>query len=105
SALRAYGDMEWALKNLPGTDELIEYEARVNMFSSKYACSLVCAYDINQFSGSAVADILATHPYALMHGKVHKNPHFIEPFELLQKLIQRPKRPLSSRASSNQTAG
>ncbi len=96
---RGYGDMEWALSNLPGTDELIEYEARINTFATKYACSIVCAYDINRFSGSAVADILATHPYAIMNGRIHNNPHYIEPVELLGKLIQRPKRPLSSRAS------
>ena len=93
---RGYGDMEWALKNLPGTDELIEYEARINTFAPKYDCSIVCAYDINRFSGSAVADILATHPYVIMHGKIHRNPHFIEPIELLQKLIKRPKRPLAN---------
>ena len=93
---RGYGDMEWALKNLPGTDELIEYEARINNFAPKYECSIVCAYDINRFSGSAVADILATHPYVIMHGKIHRNPHFIEPMELLQRLIRRPKRPLTN---------
>jgi len=98
---RGYGDMEWALKNLPGTDELIEYEARINTFAPKYECSIICAYDVNRFSGSAVADILATHPYVIMHGKIHKNPHYIEPLDLLKKLIKRPKRPLSSLAESN----
>lgn len=96
SIFRGYGDMEWALKNLPGTDELIEYEARINTFAPKYDCSILCAYDINRFSGSAVADILATHPYVIMHGKIHKNPHYIEPIELLKKLIKRPKRPLTN---------
>lgn len=96
SIFRGYGDMEWALKNLPGTDELIEYEARINTFAPKYDCSIVCAYDINRFSGSAVADILATHPYVIMHGRIHKNSHFIEPIELLQKLIKRAKRPLTN---------
>ena len=93
---RGYGDMEWALKNLPGTDELIEYEARINTFAPKYVCSIICAYDINRFSGSAVADIMATHPYVIMHGRIHRNPHFIEPIELLQKLIKRKKRPLTN---------
>lgn len=98
---RGYGDMEWALKNLPGTDELIEYEARINTFGPKYDCSIVCAYDINRFSGSAVADILATHPYVIMHGRIHKNPHFIEPMELLRNLIKRAKRPLSNLRNEN----
>ena len=32
---RGCGDMEWALKNLPGTDELIEYEARLNYLDTQ----------------------------------------------------------------------
>lgn len=98
--VRGFGDMEWALKNLPGTDELIEYEARVNFLTPKYGCSLLCIYDINRFSGSAVADILSTHSHVIMHGKIHKNPYFIEPLELLKRLIQRPKRPLSNRTQN-----
>ena len=100
-AFRGYGDMEWALKNLPGTDELIEYEARINTFAPKYNCSIVCVYDITRFSGSAVVDILATHPYVIMDGKIHKNPHFIDPIDLLKDLIKRPRRPLSVTGETN----
>lgn len=92
--LRAYGEMEWALKNLPGTDELIEYEARLNLLAPKHECSILCSYDINEFSGRAIADILATHPHVIMNGKIHRNPHYVEPIEFLGKLIKRPKRPL-----------
>jgi len=99
--VRGFGDMEWALKNLPGTDELMEYEARVNLLTPKYCCSLLCIYDVSKFSGSAVTDILASHSHVIMNRKIHKNPHFIEPLELLEKLIQRPKRSLGSRVRSN----
>ncbi len=96
---RGCGEMEWALKNMPGTDELMEYEARLNHLSKKHECSILCIYDINRFSGSAVADVLATHSHVIMHGKIHINPHFMEPLDYLQKLIQRPKRPLGNRAN------
>ncbi len=95
---RGCGDMEWALKNLPGTDELIEYEARINTLTPKHECTILCSYDINRFSGSAIADILATHSHVIMHGRIHKNPHFVEPIEFLERLIKRPKRPLSNGA-------
>jgi hypothetical protein len=95
---RGCGDMEWALKNLPGTDELMEYEARLNLLTPKHECSILCSYDINKFSGSAIADILATHPQVIMNGKIHRNPHYVEPVEFLGKLIRRPKKPLASRA-------
>lgn len=94
---RGCGDMEWALKNLPGTDELIEYEARLNLLAPKHDCSIVCSYDIKRFSGSAIADILATHAYVILNGRIHRNPHFVEPVKFLGTLIKRPKRPLAIR--------
>lgn len=94
--LRACGDMEWALQNLPGTDELIEYEARINFLTPSHDCSLICSYDINKFSGRTLADVLATHPYVIMNGKIHRNPHFVHPVEYLAQLIKRPKRPLTN---------
>lgn len=57
------------------------------------------AYDINQISGRAVADILATHSHVLMNGKIHKNPNFVPPFEYLQQLIRKPKRVLRASKS------
>jgi hypothetical protein len=93
-SIRACGDMAWALKNLPGTDELIQYEARLNILTPKHSCSLICMYDVNRFSGGAFADILATHPYVIINGKIHKNPDYIEPVEFLQTLLRRKKRAL-----------
>jgi len=94
--LRACGDMEWALRNLPGTDELIEYEARINFLTPNHDCCIICSYDTNKFSGRTLADVLATHPYVILNGKIHKNPHFVDPVEYLAQLIKRPKRPLSN---------
>jgi len=94
--VRTCGDMEWALKNLPGTDELMEYEARVNLLTPKYECTLLCVYDINRFSGRAIADVLASHSHVILNGKIHTNPHFVEPLEMLKQLLHRPKRPLAN---------
>lgn len=91
-SIRATSEMVWALKNLPGTDELIEYEARLNLLVPRHSCSLICMYDVNRFSGRAFADILATHPYVIMNGRIHKNPHYIEPFMFLPTLLRRGKK-------------
>lgn len=96
NSIRACGDMTWALRNVSGTDELIEYEARLNYLTPKHSCSLICMYDINRFSGRALADILTTHPYVILNKRIHKNPHYIEPFEYLPTLLRHPKRPLSN---------
>lgn len=88
-SVRACGEMVWALKNLPGTDELIEYEARLNLLTPKHSCSLVCMYDVNRFSGRVLADVLSTHSHVIMNGKIHKNPYYIEPLEFLPTLQRR----------------
>lgn len=89
SYVRTCGDMEWALKNLPGTEELIEYEARANTLLPKYDCTLMCVYDLNRFSGRTVVDILATHPQVIMNGRVHQNPYYVPPLAFLQQLLHR----------------
>jgi hypothetical protein len=95
-SIRACGDMTWALRNLSGTDELIEYEARLNELTPKHSCSLICMYDINRFSGKTLADVLATHPFIILNGKIHTNPHYIEPMQFLQILLKKDKRSLQS---------
>lgn len=87
--VRTMGDMEWALNNLPGTDELIVYEARVNQLACHHECTLLCAYDINRFSGRVIADVLATHSHVIMNGQVHENPYYVDPVTYLQKLALR----------------
>nr|WP_199002164.1 MEDS domain-containing protein [Flavobacterium sp. ASV13] len=85
-SVRACGDMVWALKNLPGTDELLEYEARLNLLTPQHAVSLICMYDISSFSQNTLRDILLTHPYVIKDGKISKNPHYVEPLELISSL-------------------
>jgi hypothetical protein len=88
-SVRTMGDMEWALRNLPGTDELMVYEARVNLMACHHDCTLLCAYDVNRFSGRIIADVLATHSHVVINGKVHENPYFVDPVTYLQKLALR----------------
>jgi hypothetical protein len=96
NSIRACGDMTWALRNVNGTDELIEYEARLNELTPRHSCSLICMFDVNRFSGRTMVDILATHPYVILNGKIHSNPHYIEPVDYLPRLMRLKKRPLVS---------
>ena len=85
------GDMDWALQNCDGVDGLIAYEARVNQMAPHHDCTLLCAYDINKFSGRVIADVLATHSHVLLGGQIHENPHYVDPLVYLQKLsLRRP---------------
>jgi MEDS: MEthanogen/methylotroph, DcmR Sensory domain len=88
-SVRTMGDMEWALHNLPGTDDLMVYEARVNRLAAHHDCTLLCAYDINRFSGRVIGDVLATHSHVIINGKVHENPYYVDPVTYLHKLALR----------------
>lgn len=100
--VRACGDMEWALRNLPGSEDLMAYEARLNQLVPKHACTLICCYDINRFSGRAVADLMATHSHSIINGQLFENPLYVEPGLYLEKLalrrsVPRPVAPARSR--------
>lgn len=87
--VRAMGDMEWALRNLPVTDELLVYEARVNQLIDQHDCTLLCAYDVTRFSGRLIADVLATHSHVIINGDVQENPYYLDPVVYLKKLALR----------------
>ena len=92
--VRACGDMSWALRDMPGTDELMEYESRVNTLTTEHDCTLMCVYDVNKFSGRAVMDVLATHPMVVMGDRIYENPYYVEPRTYLQSLVKRGSAPL-----------
>ena len=95
--VRTCGDMTWALRDMPGTDELMEYESRVNQLTTEHDCTLMCVYDVNKFSGRAVMDVLATHPMVVMGDRIYENPYYVEPTSYLQTLIKRGSAPLARR--------
>jgi hypothetical protein len=88
-ALRGFGEMDWALSSLPGTEELIEYESRVNYIIPRFNDPLVCVYDVNKFSGRVVTDILSTHPKVILSGKIYDNPYYMHPDKFLAYLKAR----------------
>src|ERR1035437_9350100 len=54
---RASGEMSWALKGVPGSDRLIEYEALINTIVSEYPTTAVCQYDARRFDGATLFDV------------------------------------------------
>lgn len=80
--LRIMGNMAWAFGDRPGTEQIIEYEARVNEVLARNRQPAVCVYDIAHLSGTMMMDILRSHPLTLINGVVHENP-FYTPAEIL----------------------
>ncbi len=86
---RFFGHMEWALSGLPGTEDLMEYETRVNYVIPKYEDTVVCTYDLTKFGASAVVDALRTHPVVIVGGLLQENPFYVSPDQLLSEIRER----------------
>lgn len=79
SGARATGEMAWALRGIPGSDRLIEYESRLNLLVEHNPITLICQYDANRFDGATIHDVLNVHPMMLVRGQVVRNPLYLPP--------------------------
>jgi hypothetical protein len=86
---RVWANMEWALGEFPGVEELVEYETRLNYFLPNYDDLVVCAYDLAKFGAGVMMDVLRTHPLVIIGGFLQENPFFVPPDELLVELRAR----------------
>ena len=83
---RFLAHMEWALVDLPGIEDLIEFETRVNYVVPKYEDMVICAYDLSKFGASVVMDALRTHPVVIVGGLLQENPFFVPPDQFLHEI-------------------
>jgi MEDS: MEthanogen/methylotroph, DcmR Sensory domain len=83
---RFLAQMEWALVDLPGVGDLIEFETRVNYVIPKYDDIVICAYDLSKFGASVVMDALRTHPVVIIGGLLQENPFFVPPDRFLLEM-------------------
>jgi hypothetical protein len=88
---RLWANMEWALEDLPGVEEIVEYETKLNHVLPLYDDVVVCTYDLNKFSAATIMDILRTHPQVIVGGVLQHNPFFVPPDQFLAELQARKK--------------
>ena len=86
---RLVANMEWALEDLPGVHDIVEYETRLNQFLPEYHDPVICTYDLSRFDAAIVVDIMRTHPMVIIGGILQENPFFVEPDEMLKELKER----------------
>jgi hypothetical protein len=90
--IRFITHMEWALQDIGGMDNLLEYEARANdiwMRQQGPVNPVICTYDLTKFSGDVVIDVMRTHPMIIIDGILQENPFFVPPDKFLQGLRAR----------------
>ena len=85
SSLRVTGEMTWVLGGNPGSEHLMEYEAKLNYFFPGNKALAICQYNSNRFSPEIIKNVIATHPLVIYGGMVCKNFYFIPPDEFLEE--------------------
>ena len=83
SALRGTGEMTWNLGGDPGTERLMEYEAKLNYFLPENDALALCQYNRNRFSPEIIKNVIATHPLVICGGMVCSNFYYVPPDEFL----------------------
>ena len=76
---RSTGEMSWALRGIPGSNRLLEYEALLNTVGGDFPHSGMCQYDARLFDGATLFKILQLHPYMIAQGQIIRNPYYVKP--------------------------
>jgi MEDS: MEthanogen/methylotroph, DcmR Sensory domain len=87
SFCRLAGEMTWALRHAPGVEHLAGYESELNRVTSGASAIVLCLYDLDQFSGEVVVNIVKTHPQVLVQGILVENPYYVGPDEFLSSAL------------------
>ncbi len=83
SGSRVTGEMSWALRGLPGSERLLEYEIGINAIDEPFPHGGMCQYDARQWDGATLFRVLQVHPFMIAHGQVVRNPFYLRPEEYL----------------------
>jgi hypothetical protein len=86
---RLVANMEWALEDKAGVEDIVEYESRLNHVLPKYDDPVICTYDLSRFNAGVAMDILRTHPMVIIGGVLQENPLYVPPDEFLKELDER----------------
>ncbi|MBK5226734.1 MAG: MEDS domain-containing protein, partial [Thermoleophilia bacterium] len=89
SALRVTGEMTWMLGGDPGSERLIEYEAKLNYFIPEYDCLAICQYNRSRFDPEIIVSVIRTHPLVIYGTTICKNFYYVPPDEFLEAENQR----------------
>jgi hypothetical protein len=73
---RIAGEMTWALRGIPGADRIIECESRINDLVKETPITVMCQYDLRQFDGATMFDVMSVHPIMVVGGHILRNPFY-----------------------------
>ncbi|HZU30843.1 MAG TPA: MEDS domain-containing protein [Candidatus Angelobacter sp.] len=80
NGLCAAGDMGWVTDGVPGTEELTEYESRLNEFYANNRALGLCQYNRKSLPSRFLDHCIATHRFVRIEGPIAlENPFYEEP--------------------------
>jgi hypothetical protein len=86
TGLCAAGDMSWVLDGAPGSERLVEYEARLNDFYQSNRALGLCQYNRNALPAAILDHCMATHAYVRIEGPILlENPFYEVPQEAMHR--------------------
>jgi len=83
---RIYCRMDWVVGERSYVDDVVEFESRVNDVWRRHDDAVICTYQLGQFGGDTVVDIMRTHPMIIIGGVLQQNPFFVPPEEFLREV-------------------
>ncbi|HEY6844360.1 MAG TPA: MEDS domain-containing protein [Thermoanaerobaculia bacterium] len=81
AGLCAAGDMSWLLDEAPGSEQIAEYEAKLNAFYPSQRALGLCLYNRAKLPPETLDHGMATHPHVRIAGNILLDNPFYEPIE------------------------
>jgi len=75
--VRAVAEMTWALRGLPGTEELPVFESSLNPALTSLPLSVICQYGSSGFAPETVLAVVLSHPLVVIGEQVYPNPFYV----------------------------
>lgn len=92
--------MDWVVEQGSYSDDVVEFESRVNQIWNRHEDAVICTYHLSKFGGDTVIDIMRTHPMVIIGGLLQQNPFYTPPEEFLHQVRERRARRTKSTASA-----
>ena len=72
-------EMTWTLNSSSNSDDLMAYEAEMNLFIPNRNIVSICLYNMNKFSNELIMRVLRTHPYTISRGIMTRSSYYEPP--------------------------
>jgi hypothetical protein len=79
AGMRYTSEPTWVLREPPGSDRFMEYEARLNEFFHEKKCMALCQYDRWVWPPEVLLNVISTHPTLIRGATIQINPFYVPP--------------------------